>query len=94
MRLGARLLIAVLLLVIAGVAISALFGGHGIAHLQRLRRERQDIGEAAVGLLRDNRAMREEITRLQTDDLFLEGLARRDLDLVRPGEIVYRFRRR
>jgi len=29
---------------------------------------------------------------LRTDDLYLEGLARRELGLVRPNEFVYRFR--
>ena len=34
----------------------------------------------------------EDLTRLKDDDLYLEELARRQLGLVKPGEIVYRFR--
>jgi cell division protein FtsB len=82
-----------LLLAIAGVAYSAALGHDGVAHLLTLRGERQRLGEEAVALLEQNTALREQVKRLKTDDRFLEALARRDLGLVRPGEVVYRFRR-
>ena len=40
-----------------------------------------------------NARLRDEVRRLRADDLYLEGLARRQLGLVRPNEFVYRFRR-
>jgi len=40
-----------------------------------------------------NARLRDEIRRLHSDDLYLEGLARRQLGLVRPNEFVYRFHR-
>ena len=39
-----------------------------------------------------NTRLRADITRLRTDDRYLEALARRQLGLVRPDETVYRFR--
>jgi cell division protein FtsB len=78
---------------IAAVTGSALFGGHGVAHLLRLRAERQELGQAAFTLLQTNNRLRGEIARLRSDDLYLEELARRQLGLVRPNETVYRFRR-
>jgi len=82
-----------MVLAIAGVTTSALFGEHGIAHLVRLRAERRALGEATFALLRRNTRLRTDITRLRTDDRYLEALARRQLGLVRPNETVYRFRR-
>ena len=90
---GGRLLSVVLLLASVTVTASALIGEHGIPHLIGLRAEREDIGRTAFALLEENARLRNELRRLKKDDLYLEQLARRQLGLVRPGEIVYRFRR-
>jgi cell division protein FtsB len=90
---GGQVLSAALLLAIAGVTASALLGEHGVAHLLRLRAERRALGDTAFGLLQQNDRLRDAIVRLRTDDVYLESLARRQLGLVRPNELVYRFRR-
>jgi len=90
---GGRLLSVVLLLASVTVTASALIGEHGIPHLIGLRAEREDIGRTAFALLEENARLRDELRRLKKDDLYLEQLARRQLGLVKPGEIVYRFRR-
>lgn len=46
----------------------------------RLEQHRRD-------LIEQNTRLREEIQRLQTDDRYIERLARQQLGLVRPGEI-------
>ncbi len=90
---GGRLLSVVLLLASVTVTASALVGEHGIPHLIGLRAEREDLGRTAFALLEENARLRDELRRLKKDDLYLEQLARRQLGLVKPGEIVYRFRR-
>ena len=80
-------------LAIAGVAASVLLGEHGVAHWLRLRTERRALGQTAFVLMERNARLRDEIRRLHSDDLYLEGLARRQLGLVRPNEFVYRFHR-
>ncbi len=90
---GRQALNAAFLLAISGVTASVLVGEHGIAHLLRLHAERRALGQTAFGLMERNARLREEIGRLRTDDVYLEGLARRQLGLVRPNEFVYRFRR-
>jgi len=89
---GGRMLSAVLLLAIATVTASALVGEHGVPHLIRLRAERQELRRTAFELLEENARLHEELAHLKDDNLYLEELARRQLGLVRPGEIVYRFR--
>lgn len=42
-------------------------------------------------LQKENELLRERIYRLRHDDLYLEKIAREELNLVRPGEIIYRF---
>jgi len=90
---GGQVLSGALGLAIAGVAASVLLGEHGVAHWLRLRAERRALGQTAFVLMERNARLRDEIRRLHTDDLYLEGLARRQLGLVRPNEFVYRFHR-
>jgi len=89
---GGQVLSAALVLAIVAVALSSLFGDDGVTHLLHLRTERQALGSTAFGLLERNQDIRRQIERLRGDDLYLEGLARRELGLVRPNEFVYRFR--
>lgn len=84
---------AALLITAAVVFTSALFGRQGARHLGRLRAERQQVAEATFALLRGNAQLRDEIHRLRHDERLLEQLARRQLGLVRPGELVFRFGR-
>ena len=82
------------ILVIIGLVLgSMLLAPGGITNLVALRAERQRLGEQAVALLQQNAALREQIQQIKTDDRFLEALARRELGMTRPGEVVYRFRR-
>jgi cell division protein FtsL len=89
---GGQVLSAALVLAILGVTASALLGEHGIMHLRRLHAERTELRRTAFALLEKNARLRQEITRLRSDDRYIEALARKQLGLVRPNEQVYRFR--
>jgi len=55
------------------------------------RRERQQLGslQAEVSkLAKDNQRLEEEITALQTDPKAVEKIAREELRLVKPGDVV------
>jgi len=67
------------------------FGERGVIHLWRLREEKKTLEERNFVLQRENEALRERIYRLRHDNMYLEKIAREDLGLVHPGEIVYRF---
>jgi len=70
------------------------FGERGLLHLRRLRQENRTLEERIFILMHDNRELRSRITRLRTDDGFLEKVAREKLGLAKEGEIIYRFHRR
>lgn len=90
---GGQVLTMLVVSAIVAIAVSVLFGRDGITHLLVLRAERQQLGEQAVALFAANKALSEQIERLKSDDRYLEGLTRRELGLVRPNEVVYRFHR-
>jgi len=74
------------------VTAQALFGGDGLAHWIRLRGERTRVGEETMRLARETRALEQRIAALDNGEQ-LESLAREQFGLVRPDEVVYRFRR-
>jgi cell division protein FtsB len=80
----------------AGVAslilfvIAAVFGGHGLIHLQRMRNEQQELDQLAFNLQQRNEQLRQQIRRLQSDDAYIEKLAREGLGLAKPDEMIYR----
>ncbi len=92
MRLLRRLWLPATLLLYALLAASTLVGQHGLLHLQEIRQEQQALEAEAFTLARENADLQDRITRLKTDDEFLEKVAREELGFVGKGEIVYRFR--
>ena len=53
--------------------------------------ERQAHIERIQELVEENQALLEEIERLRTDMSYIESVARRELNLIRENEVVYRF---
>ncbi|MFQ5667212.1 MAG: septum formation initiator family protein [Candidatus Binatia bacterium] len=74
------------------LVVAAVFGDHGLIHLLRMRGERSELEHQAFELQQRNEHLRQRIQRLQSDDRYLERLARERLGLARQGEIIYRVR--
>ncbi len=70
--------------------IAALGGDHGLVHLLRLRSEQADLEHMAFELQQSNEHVRQRIRRLESDDWYIEKLARERLGMVKNGEIIYR----
>jgi cell division protein FtsB len=70
------------------LAVNALIGEHGLAETQRARREfRRTVAELSR-LQYENASLAEQIRRLRHDPGAIEGVARAEMGLVRPGEIL------
>ena len=67
------------------------FGERGFIHLFKMEKKRQSFLEKINKLEDENEALLEEIQRLRTDKSYVESLARREWDLVKDHEILYRF---
>jgi cell division protein FtsB len=84
------------LLYLLGVGIILLsfitiVGERGVFHLWRLKGEKGRLDEQNYRLQKENEGLRQRISRLRHDDFYLEKFAREELNMVRPGEIIYRF---
>jgi cell division protein FtsB len=70
------------------ILLDSLFGERGLAQAIRARR---DYNRAVAGLNRlkdQNAALRDEMHRLSGDPAAIEAVARQELGLIRPGEIL------
>ena len=67
------------------------FGDRGLIHLYRKEMERQAYVDTIRRLAEENQTMLEEINRLRTDMEYVESVARKELNLIKENEIVYRF---
>jgi cell division protein FtsB len=81
------IIIAVLGLIVAWLG----FGKHGLFHLYNTEMERQAHVDRIRRLAAENQALIEEINRLRTDMGYIEAVARKELNLIRQNELIYRF---
>jgi cell division protein FtsB len=76
------------------LALVTIVGERGALHLWRLRGEKSRLDEQNYLLQKENELLRQRVYRLRNDDDYLEKVAREELNLARPGEVVYRFQNR
>ncbi len=86
-----RLVLYISCALLVTLSLFTALGERGLLHLWRLWGEQKKLDETNFLLQKENETLRERIYRLRHDDQYLEKVAREDLGLVRPGEIIYRF---
>jgi cell division protein FtsB/cell division protein DivIC len=70
---------------------AALFGEKGVLHMLQARRQKTSLEQRIAENHAVNEGLKKEIERLQADRTYIEVLARRELGMVRDGEVVYQF---
>ncbi len=76
---------------LAFILFFTVFGERGLLRINDLKRERSLIEEKSAELRAGNEKLRQEIALLHSDRRHLERIARNDLGLVKPNEIIYQF---
>jgi cell division protein FtsB len=91
---GLRRKAAGLASVIALIAlvVGSLFGDRGMLQLVTQRQKAQALGRQLDDLRTENVALAAEISALKADPRAIERLAREQLGLARPGEVVFVIR--
>ena len=85
-RRGVHLLLIFVTLVLV---IDALIGEKGLMESMHAQRQFRELGASLDRLRRDNAHLRDEARRLTEDPATIESLAREQLGLIRPGEIMF-----
>ncbi len=84
--------IPVIVLLLAALSGAWLwFGEGGFVRLYRSEAERQACIERIHNLAAENQELLNEVHLLRTDMQYLESVARRNLNLIKENEVVYRF---
>ena len=73
------------------VGMLTVFGEKGLLHLLRLQRERARIEESNRKIEVENEKLKEEVKNLKQDRRYIEEIARKELGMVKEGEIIYQF---
>jgi cell division protein FtsB len=88
--LGRRRVVRFALLIITAVLlVDAIVGENGVLALLQARRQFGAVERALQQSRDDNAALREAARRLREDPGTVEAVARRDLNLIKPGEKVF-----
>lgn len=81
----------VVLILVALIAM-ALFGDKGVLRALQANREKLELEAQVKALETSNAELRREIEALRNDRRTIENLARKELGMVRDGELIYQFR--
>jgi cell division protein FtsB len=81
---------------VLGLALFALlvhdvFGAHGFIAMRRSQKEIEQIREQIGKLNDENKSLARQVNSLKTDPNAIERIAREEMGLARPGEIIYKL---
>jgi cell division protein FtsB len=88
MRQYGRGLLGLLMLV---MIVHDVFGPHGFLAMRRTQNEIRKVKANLDALSKENAALEQEVKDLNSDPRLIEKIARDDLGLARPGEIIIRI---
>jgi cell division protein FtsL len=80
---------------ILGLALFALFvhdvfGPHGFIAMRRTQNEIEQIREQIGKLNDENKSLTQQVNSLKSDPKSIERIAREEMGLARPGEMIFR----
>ncbi|MBW2731726.1 MAG: septum formation initiator family protein [Deltaproteobacteria bacterium] len=88
---GFRLLLAAALAVGIGYLPYHVYGPEGIGRVRRLENEHAALVSETVGLAKRNKELVQEIRELKSNRWAAERVARDELGLVRPSDLIFIF---
>ena len=80
-----------LILVAVVLVVDNIFGTHGYVTLQRRQKEIAALQKQLQQLNEENRQLGEQVRALKSDPQLIEKIARDELGLARPGEVIIRI---
>ena len=80
-----------LVLIVLAMLAFALLGDRGVLRALQSYHHKQELEQQLADIKADQERLREEIRRLRKDRDYWEQLARKELGMVREGELIYQF---
>jgi cell division protein FtsB len=80
-----------LAILVAFMIVHDIFGTHGFLAMRRTHDEIRKVQANLDKLNKENQELEQEVKDLKTDPRLIEKIARDDLGLARPGEVIIRI---
>ena len=81
----------ILALALFALLLHDVFGTHGFIAMRRTQKEIEQIREQ-IGKINDqNKSLTEQVNSLKTDPKSIERIAREEMGLARPGEMIFKI---
>jgi cell division protein FtsB len=87
-----RILHYALLFVTLVLVVDALVGDGGLLDRLRARRDYRELSDSVEALRAENARLRQDVKRYRDDPAAIESLAREELGLLKPGEVLFIIR--
>jgi cell division protein FtsB len=81
----------ILVLALFALLVHDIFGAHGFIAMRRSQKEIDQIREQIGKLNDENKSLADQVNSLKTDPKAIERIAREEMGLARPGEIIYKL---
>ena len=82
---------AIFVLLLMALVAHVLFGEHGLLAMRRAQKEVVKLHEEIAQLNADNKQLSEEIQALKSDPKLIERIAREEMNLAKPGELIFKL---
>ena len=86
-----RHLLKILGLALLALAIHDVFGAHGYLAMRRSQKQIEELRGEIERLNRENQQLAEHINALKTDPETIEKIAREEMGLAKPGEMIFKL---
>jgi cell division protein FtsB len=86
------LLMTIAVLGIISTSLLIIYGNNGLADLIRIREEKRQLVEKNEAIRQENVSLYREIDRMNHDPDYIEEVARKELGVISPEEIIIRMK--
>ena len=83
-----KILLLLAMLGLFSLLLFIMFSDNGLSDLFKLRGERDRLIQENMRLKRENLTLYRTIDRLKNDPAYIESIARRELGMIRKGEVI------
>jgi len=73
------------------LALNFIFGNKGYFKIRELKEKKKEISLEIEKIRKENEKLSQELIAAKTNPFWVEKVAREELDLVKDGEIVFKF---
>jgi cell division protein FtsB len=81
----------ILVLALFALLVHDVFGAHGFVAMRRTQKEIDQIREQIGKINEENKSLADQVNSLKSDPKAIERIAREEMGLARPGEMIFKL---